>query len=606
MDRDIPLVPTLIFLVFILNAIYSYTSRIEALSPTPVQQVVQDSEGTIWALFGHSLIDLSDTKPNRTFSQHGFVNHVGQIIPLASGHWILNIGAQGQYVKKALERSTLEDNAEHQGSGSLLKCSSDLTQCVAWGEAELQFERAFDGVELSDGRILIVKAEQKRIFLLNSAGFILSEVQGEELWFGVNQTSTGIWFGLNTDRRELVELNIDKNTITVANMPFDFMNLNGDVDKITNPSKTVEYNGTFWTLDFVAIDNERSKLENAERLLEMTPSLLSIDISSNTVRRFPYDLRADAEIERIDDAIYFSDFGKYEIKRFDLASKTLDLSGGKNLYDAFQEDEKRVKEEKESLYKSLSINGLAAFLALIWLIVKSTPIKQKEQPSVPSDDVINYDGLEPSVDKELLYVAGMFSKKKPTMLEAKVLAPFKKVDDVYVYYPKGVFAKGRIVPDTKTLVSLYKWGENSQRSVKKWLLLPILMVYASTMILVYSRMTGLILLMLSLLGLLCGALFAIIHANQRQKIIKNLLIHDSRLTMSDVIERTAQIMPFWAPWLFVFMGVFMSLFTCYLFYINTDNLNDGAIKTAFIFIPFGAILIFFGIKLRSVKNKLES
>ena len=131
------------------------------------------------------------------------------------------------------------------------------------------------------------------------------------------------------------------------------------------------------------------------------------------------------------------------------------------------------------------------------------------------------------------------------------------------------------------------------------------MIYVSSIILVYSRMIGLILLTLSLLGLLCGAVIASIHAIQRQRIVKNLLIHDSRLTMADVMERAAHTVPFWGPWLFIVMGVLMSLFACSLFYSHTDNLTD-VIKTALFFIPFGAILIFFGIKLKSAKKKFKS
>lgn len=526
MNRNLPLIPTIVFLLLTLNAVYLYTSKIEQISPTSIQQVVKDNSGTIWALFGDSLIDLSDEKPNRSFSRHGFDHHVGQIIPLASGKWVLNIGAQNNYVQKALQRSILEDTSEYQGSGSLLKCNFDLSQCNRWGETRLQFERAFDGVELDDGRMLIFKAEQKRIFLVDSNGLILSQIQNEELWFGVNKTSNGTWFGLNTDRRELVGININGNSITTEKISTDFKNLVGDVSQLRTPSKVVEYNGFFWLLNFIVKEQEDLTLVKAISLMDMVPSLLSVNIETNTVRLLPYDFNADAEIELIDDSIYFSDFGKYEIKRFDLVSETLNLVGSQNLQAIFQMDEARVQKEKNSLYKWLFINAFAALVVLVWLIFKSVPVKQKTEEGLPSIDVINY-GLDENEDQELLHIARIFSKEKPTKFEVKVLSPFKKIDDFYIYYPNGLLAKGRLIPDRETLVSLYKWGEQNQKSIKNWRILPLLTFISSLTFSVFSIKVSAILFVLSLLWFLVGIFFISISSIKRNKIIKTLLVHDS-------------------------------------------------------------------------------
>jgi len=382
MNRNIPIIPTIIFLLFLLNGVYLYVAKTEDIMPMPVQQVVKSADGTTWALIGDSLIDLSDKNADLVFSQHGFENHVGQVVPLKSGEWLLNVGAQSDYVKKAIARSFDSPGDEYQSSGSLLKCRFDLTQCLPWGEAELQFERAFEGIELDDGRLLLFKAEQQRLFLVDAEGFIVNERVGEEFWFGVNLSEDGTLFGLNTGNKKLFTVSVDNNKLHIDGLGVDFEKMTGDADKILAPSKVVQYAGKYWLLA-VPISNPTEELdakqlkEELAKLIKMMPSLLSIDVQSNAVTRLPYEFRADAEIERIGHNIYFSDFEKHEIKQFNLKSKAMSVVESSHLRAAFHKDQKRVKLAKSSLYKSLLLNGLFALFALVWLIVKSKPMSDE-------------------------------------------------------------------------------------------------------------------------------------------------------------------------------------------------------------------------------------
>jgi len=285
--------PTVIFLILIINAIFIYINNVEDISPTVVQQVVKDKNGVIWALFGNKLIDLADVEPTKSFASQGFDNHVGQIVPLRSGEWLLNVGAQSDYVKKALQRKVLDPKAEYQTSGSLIKCDAKLLKCSMWGEAELQFERAFEGVELDDGRFLLFKAESKRIFLVSSLGIILDQIDNQEMWFGVTQNSKGQWFGLNTTSKELLEIVIEDNSMAVKTLNLKFRELEGDVEKIINRSKTVENEGHYWLLGYavnkrVSQNTELSKLEKLKEITVQNQSLLSIDSETNIVRHFDF------------------------------------------------------------------------------------------------------------------------------------------------------------------------------------------------------------------------------------------------------------------------------------------------------------------------------
>ena len=595
--------PTIIFLLLILTGIYLYISKVELTSPTPVQQVVQDSESTIWALFGDTLIDISDQKPNRSFSQHGFDHHVGQVVPLDSGEWILNVGAQSDYVKKAILRTKLGDKSEYQAGGSLLMCSSDLSRCEPWGETELQFDRAFEGVQLDDGRFLIFKAEQKRIFLVSAEGLILSEVDGQELWFGANLTSNGSWVGLNTNRNKLTEISVQGDSLRADQFPLDFRNISGDVNKIISPSKVVEYSGAFWLLSFMRSNEGDSTIKQVNQLVDMVPSLLKVDYETKQATKFPYDFRAEAEIERIDNAIYFTDFDKHEIKQFDLISETMSLVNSSNLRAAFNSDQERVDREKAGLYKSLIVTGLAALFAFGWILFNLKPAGAEVSLADINADLVNYDASKSGIDREFEHVVSVFAKRKLSKTELAAVIHFKKINGNYVYYPNGVMSKGKLVPDSSTLVALYKWGEKNYQSKLKWLTFSQTLIVLSLALVGISKPIAGVGLVIGLIALVIGIIINLTHLNRRRGLIKDLLTHSSRFTYSDLISQLAKGTSYLTGWVLIVCGTLPLVSTLYFYTVSSNP--DSFVKLILLTTPIALMMVIFGLLLLVAQRKLQ-
>lgn len=603
MNRNIPLVPTLIFLLAILSGILFYLSKTEEIVATTIQQVVKSNDGTVWAVMGDTFIDLSSTKDNMTFSQHGFDYHVGQVVPLKSGEWLLNVGAQGDYVKKAISRSLQESADEHQASGSLLKCSNDLKNCRPWGEVELQFDRAFEGFELENGNILIFKAERKRIFLVDNEGIILDELNNKELWFGINRASTGELFGLQTDADKLVQIIVDGGTLKVQEMGISF----DDISKVSMPSKVIEHHRKYWFLGF-SVDSDKGKLEQAKDIVKMTPSLFSMDSKSKELRKHEYSFYAGAELERIGDEIYFSDFDKYEIKKFDLNSHKMSLVQSAELAEVIEQDKSKVNVAKKSLYRGLLFNFFGGLIAFTWLILKSTPIKKGDDSNEESSTRINqlYNSSQTTLDRELAHIAKMFAKKNLSRQEMAQVAPFKKVDSDYVFFPQGVFGKGLLIPDAESLVALYKWNQDYHRKIKYFIHAPLIGIAAGVLLSKLSREIGLTILGLSIVVLT----FAILilpawYYFKRKSITKGFLTHDSRLTFGDVIKTFAKSIRSWQIWGLIASSVLLMGLLIYMF-ISLPGKSNELIKLSYYMMPFILAFLILGLMLRRAKVKLDA
>lgn len=554
---------------------------------------------------GDTLVDINDKRTDLTFSQHGFKYHVGQVVALNSGEWLLNVGAQADYVKRAIVRSKLNANDEYQSSGSLIKCSSDLKVCNSWGEIELQFERAFEGLQLDDGRLLLFKAEKKRLFLVDSEGFILDQLSGKEFWFGANKSNNGSVYGLETNSKKVFSFSFINNSIILNESELDFTNVSGDADKILSPSQVHEHSGNYWLLGVTLSKQSIDDLAEIKNLIDLLPSLLSVEAKSGSVRKLPFSFRADAEVEKIDDSIYFSDFDKYEIKRFDLTYGSMSLVKSKSLQSAIERDRAKVANAKRSLYTALTLNGVAALLALIWLIMKSSPVKQNEtrETATPS---IPYLTEGDAVDRELAHIAKMFAKKKLSMREMALVAPFKKIGNDYVYYPKGIFGKGLLISDAETLIGLYKLNQSYQSKVMYFILAPMFGVTLGLITFTFSKSIGLTLFGISILVFLIALLvFPIWFYIKRNLLTKGLLQHDHRLSLTDIVEQMAKAVSNWQINLIIFLGVSFLLFLpCLVLFYPKDI--KSVIALFLYSLPFSILFIVFGYYLKKAKSRLST
>ena len=602
MNKEIPLIPALVFLVLIFNAIYLYTSRVESLSPISIQQISADRDGNVWGLFGDRLIDLSDTQPSRSFSPHGFDNHVGQVVPLSTGEWLLNFGAQGNYLASGIARTVRKADSEYQASSSLLRCSADLLQCEPWGEAELQFERGFEGLELSNSSLLLFKAEQGRIFFVSENGIILNQIKNEEMWFGANQVSANEWLGLNTAYQQLIGFKLSDDELSLTEVSVDLKNLNGEIKKIINPSKVVVHEGHLWLLGFFPDKEGADKLELAERLVNQTKSLVSIDLITKVAKRLPYDLTADAELELLDNSIYFTEFGKHEIKRFDLVGETMQLVESDNMLAAYREDSERLTVEKKEFYKLLGINALFGIGAFIWLLtgLKSPKLDRVDDETI--GDSVAYYQDKTGFEREFSYVAKVFAKKELSKAELAAIQLFRKIDGDYVYYPNGLYSTGKLVSDENRLIELFKWGEQRYEATLVWVLLPWLGLVFGAAIFAVSSGVGLLILGVALISIVIGLVKLTIQGIRRRKILKTMISHDSRLKFSDTLALSTRAMPKRAGEILIGLGVVLILVLAIIAGFSADNFSMVT-SLAFTVVPMSVIFVISGLYIRRAKSQ---
>lgn len=207
MDRELPLVPTIIFLASIVFCIGLYMQRISAFSIPVVGQMFYQS-GSLHALFGNQVLDLKQDRVRLSLDELNIDRHVGQLGVDHNGNLFVNKGGQSTSLIHKWKRFNRQKDSEPNGSeGSLLNCDS-LNSCQPWGDASLSFDTAWSMFNTGDGQYLIADTARHRMHLVAPSGNVLHTLEGFNFPNHVFQYQESDWV-VNTNGNNLIELTIN-------------------------------------------------------------------------------------------------------------------------------------------------------------------------------------------------------------------------------------------------------------------------------------------------------------------------------------------------------------------------------------------------------------
>jgi len=140
MDKDLPLIPTLIFLTSLVGSILVYMNNVQRLQPPLISQIFSDSRGNVWTLYKNQIMPIEHAYYDSlvtgySLDKQEISHHVGQVIPLSSDELIVNRGGQetslihkiARFLRKKEKKSRVKNS-------SLMKCDLALVECASWGE----------------------------------------------------------------------------------------------------------------------------------------------------------------------------------------------------------------------------------------------------------------------------------------------------------------------------------------------------------------------------------------------------------------------------------------------------------------------------------------
>ena len=249
MDRELPVIPTTVFIASIVLAIFFFMYSVPLISHTPVTQLLTDKSDQSWVVFKNQIIPLESDKDPLSMEHLDIDYHVGKVIPLQNSGWIIN-GAKHNIgllsgINKFLRLNEPENDGE---SGSLLKCDHHLRSCKPWGDKQLHFKTSWRGLELADGRFIISDVTRHQVHLVAQDGQLLDTLGGFRFPNHVEEVEGKYWV-VDTNRAKLVELAItDDNTLQRTEETENLAAYSEIKDKHLFPSLAFRDQQNWWAL----------------------------------------------------------------------------------------------------------------------------------------------------------------------------------------------------------------------------------------------------------------------------------------------------------------------------------------------------------------------
>ena len=374
-DRELKPIPTIVFFLCLAVIAWHYVIRSGEIASLPIQQIIQSTESKKHALYYTNLIDLDDNN-QAIFQLPDIQNHVGQIVAHPDGGWIINKGAQDFFTFKAIKRLFTGYDALSERTSTLLKCDAQINLCEPWGEAELQFPRAFDGIATDDRQFLLFAPNKKKVYLTSSEGVILDTVNSKEYWFGAARKNNNEFIATNSRTKEIDRLIIQANKIIVDENIIDLNTLNKGEIQLKYPSKAFFFNDRFWLSGKQFLKKQDDK-DNTETEFISDPdkprSIVSINANVELIDT-GVTIQDPADFELIGSSIYFTTYEKDEVKRFDLNKQQIGIVKSKTLQVAIVEANRNQKKQNQSLFNQLGFLSLPLILSFIWILKSSKSI----------------------------------------------------------------------------------------------------------------------------------------------------------------------------------------------------------------------------------------
>lgn len=306
MDRELPVIPTTVFIVSIVLAIIFFMYSVPLISHTPVTQLLTDKSDQSWVVFKNQIIPLESDKAALSMEHLDIDHHVGKVISLQDGGWIIN-GAKHDPgllsgIRKFLRLNEPENNGE---PGSLLKCDQNLRSCKPWGDKQLHFETSWNGLELADGRLIINDVTRHKVHLVAQNGQLLHTLEGFRFPNHVEEAGGKYWI-VDTNRAKLVELEItDENELQRTEETENLAAYSEIKEKHLFPSLAFRDQQNWWTL----IHDNNMSYAGIYR------------ISSEVATQFGSGLADPTTFLKKDQTLFVADYEERSISTIDIDSK---------------------------------------------------------------------------------------------------------------------------------------------------------------------------------------------------------------------------------------------------------------------------------------------
>lgn len=208
MDRDLPLVPTIIFIASLIIAIALYMQASPKLHRPPVSQFILNDANGLQVLFKNRLVSLENDSLDRVLSEYGISQHVGRILLLDGGDLVLNAAGQNTSLLHKWRSFKRKTELKAKGGTSLLHCDSQFLECNAWGDDALHFDTPWSGLSITNDRHVILDTSRHQVYLLNENGDLLDTLKGFKFPNHATLIGGDIWV-VDTNHNTLVPLKIE-------------------------------------------------------------------------------------------------------------------------------------------------------------------------------------------------------------------------------------------------------------------------------------------------------------------------------------------------------------------------------------------------------------
>jgi len=365
MDKDLPLIPTLIFLTSLVGSILVYMNNVQRLQPPLISQIFSDSRGNVWTLYKNQIMPIEHAYYDSlvtgySLDKQEISHHVGQVIPLSSDELIVNRGGQetslihkiARFLRKKEKKSRVKNS-------SLMKCDLALVECASWGEPALHFKTATSGVELSNGNLVINDTARHQIYLVDNNGTILDKQQGFRFPNDSKQVGNKAWV-VDTNNNRLVSFDITSTKLSRTAEIIELSNRN-EIDKRHRFPPIAETSKSGWVV-----------LSNENRMAY--PGIYHIQ--GEHTERLLSDLKDVSAIHVAGSSLYAADYASHKIMKLNMDTGERTELAGPAIEFMQNNINTEIKEGKKSLYLKIGIILFVGLLALLISIRNSKPSRR--------------------------------------------------------------------------------------------------------------------------------------------------------------------------------------------------------------------------------------
>lgn len=414
MNRNLPLIPTGIFLACVIAAVVTAMYWAEKTTDVTNQQVVQSPNGQIFVLHGLDLANVESNDASLSFEQQGLRNHVGQAIPLSTGEWLINKGDQNFFGPRAIIRIFDPSDKTEAKESSLLKCDSSINNCTSWGEEELYFPRSFDGIELENGNFLLIKANRDKVFLVSHSGELIDTVTGHQFWHGLFALNEDQYLAQDTKEKTLKVLKIVGKKIQFPELSDKHLSYKNLLNHKNISAKPIFYNNKLWFI---------------------TDGYLKfIDNDSNSITDTEIEFSKVSDIELINNSLYVSQYNSLDILEINpntIDSKKIKSDSLKKTIDKYKSS---TNKEKKLAWLYTGLWGIPALAALFLALFKSKPVPlgfRSEFFGIPKDSTDLPDILK---TPEIVWINYNRGRQVLSKTFSKILIPLLSLVIIYAAY----------------------------------------------------------------------------------------------------------------------------------------------------------------------------